>query len=167
MRAFFLGAVLCLVPFAADAQFMAQVPQPTNVAFAGSNENGMLVVAENAGTAADPGLYRFVRIDGDAGHTLSHVDIGVGAGRGQVLAGQRPGSAEITHVFHYAVVPPGDYALVFYGSSGTNVVIDWRRWACLSNAAPIFRVGAGAIAIVRTPDRASYDMFRDSPINMS
>lgn len=162
MRAAFLGIMVWLAPLAAGAQIFARVQeQPTDVAFAASNENGMLVVAEHFGTASDAGRYRFARIDREGSQVLDYVDIEVGAGRGHLLLGQRPGTPEITHVFHYAVVPAGDYALVYLDSWGTNSVSNISRWACLNNAAPVYAVSAGAITAVLAPDRASQDVFRD------
>jgi|CXWL01.1.fsa_nt_gi hypothetical protein len=161
MRAVVLAISVWLAPFAADAQ-LVRAPQPTNVAFAASSENGMLVVAEGDGTSYAPGRYRFVRIDREARRALGHIDIEVGPGRGQVLFGRRPEALPVTHTFHYVVLPAGDYALVYWDSSANNVVSSTTRRSCLTDAAPIYVVAAGAIAVVRTPDRIAYDLYRDN-----
>lgn len=158
MRAAVLGIAVWLAPFAADAQ-LVRVQQPTNVAFEASNQNGMLVVAENGGTAYAPGRYRFVRIDREAGRPLEQVDILVGSVRGEVLFGWRPEARPASHAFHYAIVPAGEYALVYMDSSANNVVSATSRWVCANDAAPIYTVGAGAITVVLAPDRIPYDLI--------
>jgi hypothetical protein len=157
MRALVLGLAVWLAPFAAQAQLVrVQVQQPTDVAFAADSESGMLVVAENGGAGYAPGYYKFVRIDREARRVLEPVDLLVGAVRGQVLFGPpRPGAPLVTHGFHYAIVAPGDYALVYWNSSVINPGSSNYRSACLSESAPIYSVGAGAIAVVHAPDRAA------------
>ncbi|MEQ1812676.1 MAG: hypothetical protein ABL889_22305 [Terricaulis sp.] len=148
---------------------LARAPQPTNVSFTAESQDGMIVVAENAGTSVEAGVYRFVRLGGVEGQEREYIDIDVGAGRGQLLAGNLA-SGDETHVFHYTLVPPGDYALIFlvsnelrFTSTGTAFVTRRDTYnACLSDAAPIYRVARGEIALVLAPDRNPYDMFRDN-----
>jgi hypothetical protein len=161
MRALIVGLAIWLAPFAANAQ-LVRTPQPTNVAFSAESASGMLVLAQSDGTSYAPGIYRFVRIDRTAGRALEVIDIEVGAGRGNVLFGRRPDALPVTHSFHYAVVSPGEYALVYFDSSANNVVSNTSRWSCENEAASIYAVGAGAVTLVRPPVRIPYDLYRDN-----
>lgn len=163
MRAMHFGIALLLITIAGCVT-LARVQQPTNIEFGANNENGMLVVAEYNGTATEAGRYRFLRIDRETRRALGHVDVEVGVGRGSILFGRRPGAPITTHTFHYALVPAGDYALIYMNASGTNIVTYTERWACLSGAAAIYHVAPGSIAVVRAPDRPGFDIYQFSAL---
>jgi hypothetical protein len=158
MRGIVLGTFVLFAPLLGCAPFVYRYEPDT--AFAANSPHGMLVVAENTGTGIAAGRYRFARIDRDARRVIDQVEFEVGAGihgsraEESKLFGQRPDSPLVTHMFHYAFVPPGEYALFYMDSSDR-----WEeRWWCLS----IYQVTAGVIAVVHAPDRGGYNMFTDN-----
>lgn len=164
MRAFVLGLMLALAPVAAQAQ-LVRVQQQTDVAFAADDANGMLVIAEDGGSSYPQGGYRLVRIDREAGQAFEPIDVDVGAARGPALFGYREDAPmQVSTTFHYAILPPGEYALIYWDSWGTNIVTRTERWSCLNEAAPIYAVTPGRVTIFRAPLRIDYDIVRDNGI---
>jgi hypothetical protein len=162
MRTVVLALMLALAPVAAEAQ-LVRAQQQTDVAFAADDANGMLVIAENGGASYPPGEYRFVRIDREAGQASEPIDVDVGAARGPAIFGYRDDAPMlISTTFHYAIVPPGEYALIFWSGQVNRVVSHTVTHVCLNEAAPIYAVTAGNITVFRAPTRIDYDLVRDN-----
>lgn len=158
MRGVVLGLALALAPVAAEAQ-LVRVQQQTDVAFAADDANGMLVIAENGGASYPVGEYRFVRIDRETGQAGEPIDVDVGAARGPAIFGYREDAPmPVSTNFHYAIVPPGEYALIFWSRQVNRVVDHTVTHVCLNEAAPIYAVTAGNITVFRAPTRIDYDI---------